>query len=202
MSCSGSYKDHKNISNSYIPHSAVVEMLDSQVAREFIASLIHDKRFKCSIAKSRKCVFYGNDLPNGLMLKINFENIGGNVQGDLLEILQAVIQGLKRALKFKFMKPPIEYTSVLVITDSKYVIGIMEGNKPKTNLDLIQELFDTRDKLHCKVGFEYVSAHTKKTDYVSSCNNVVDGLASAAAERLKKTGQTEIKHCTIKMSSK
>jgi ribonuclease HI len=116
--------------------------------------------------------------------------------------LQAVIQGLKRALKFKFMKPPIEYTSVLVITDSKYVIGIMEGNKPKTNLDLIQELFDTRDKLHCKVGFEYVSAHTKKTDYVSSCNNVVDGLASAAAERLKKTGQTEIKHGTIKMSSK
>ena len=44
MSCSGSYKDHKE--KQYIPESACVEMLDSEATRELMAMLIKDKRFK------------------------------------------------------------------------------------------------------------------------------------------------------------
>ena len=132
------------------------------------------------------------------LAKIGFGSFyGTNNQAEL----QAVIQGLKRALKFKFMKPPVKYDSILVITDSKYVIGIMEGNKPKTNLELINELLELREKLHCKVGFEYVSAHTKKTDFVSECNAMVDSMASNAAENLKKTKTPVEKHGTLKFET-
>ena len=59
MSCSGSYKDHKK--EAYFVQSACVEMLDSEPTREFMAKLINDNRFKCSISKENACVFYDNE---------------------------------------------------------------------------------------------------------------------------------------------
>ena len=56
MSCSGSYRDHRN--KGFIPECAGIEILDSELTRELIAVLISDKRFKCSIAKERGRVLY------------------------------------------------------------------------------------------------------------------------------------------------
>ena len=108
--------------------------------------------------------------------------------------IKAVIEALKICAIMKYKKPSVEFNSVLIITDSKYVIGITEGNKINVNKDLIDELFKRRDMLHCKVGFEYVEAHTRKKDYVSECNAVVDKLASDAAKELNKTGELVTKH--------
>ena len=93
MSCSGSYKDHKN--KSYLPECASIEILDSNVARELIAILIKDKRFKISIFKERERVIYDNHLPNGLRFKIEFENICGETQKDLMIMILSMIHGEK-----------------------------------------------------------------------------------------------------------
>ena len=93
MSCSGSYKDHKN--KSYLPECASIEILDSNVARELIAVLIKDKRFKISISKERERVIYDNHLPNGLRFKIEFENICGETQKDLMIMILSMIHGEK-----------------------------------------------------------------------------------------------------------
>ena len=49
MSCSGSYKDHKD--KPYLPETGCIEMLDSELTRELIAVLINDEKYKCSISK-------------------------------------------------------------------------------------------------------------------------------------------------------
>lgn len=91
MSCSGSYKDHKESRN--IVESACVEILDSELTRELMARLINDKRFKCSISKENANVFYDNHLPLGFRFKVEFENIGGDVSKDLQNILEEVVKG-------------------------------------------------------------------------------------------------------------
>lgn len=91
MSCSGSYKDHER--KSAIQQSACVEMLDSELTRQFMARLINDKRFKCSISKENACEFYDNQLPVGFRFKIEFENICGDVSKDLQSVLQEIVKG-------------------------------------------------------------------------------------------------------------
>ena len=90
MSCSGSYKDHKD--KPYFPESACIEMLDSENARELLAILINDKRFKCSISKEGEQVVYDNNLPKGLRFKVEFENVCGEMQEELIIIIQTIIQ--------------------------------------------------------------------------------------------------------------
>ena len=93
LSCSGSYKDHKD--KPYFPESAFIEMLDSENTRELLAILINDKRFKISISKEGERVVYDNNLPNGLRFEIEFENICGDMQEELIAIIQTIIQGKK-----------------------------------------------------------------------------------------------------------
>ena len=93
MSCSGSYKDHKD--KPYFPESACIEMLDSEYTRELLAILINDKRFKISISKAGERVVYDNNLPEGLRFKIEFENICGDMQEELTAIIQTIICGKK-----------------------------------------------------------------------------------------------------------
>lgn len=97
MSCSGSYKDHNG--KPCVPKEADVEILDSELTREFMAILINDKRFKCSISKENACKFYDNQLPLGFRFKIEFENVCGDVSKDLQSVLQEVIQGKKSNLE-------------------------------------------------------------------------------------------------------
>lgn len=91
MSCSGSYKDHKN--KSTIVQSGCVEMLDSELTREFISQLINDKRFKCSISKESEREFYDNTLPLGFRFKVEFENICGDASIALQDVLESVVAG-------------------------------------------------------------------------------------------------------------
>ena len=97
MSCSGSYKDHQG--KSAISVVGCVEMLDSELTREFIASLINDKRFKCSILKENSREFYDNQLPEGFRFKIEFENVCGDVSKDLQSVIQGIIQGIEPKLE-------------------------------------------------------------------------------------------------------
>ena len=79
------------------------------------------------------------------------------------------------------------FSSVLIYTDSKYVIGIfVDNNKYKVNIELIDEIKELRKNIKVKVGFKHVEAHTKKTDFISRCNAVADKLASDAANSLTK----------------
>lgn len=92
------------------------------------------------------------------------------------------------------------FSSVLIYTDSKYVIGIfVDNNKYKVNTELIDEIKELRKNIKVKVGFKHVEAHTKKTDFVSRCNAVVDKLASDAADSLSKKIKSNLLELKQKM---
>ena len=88
----------------------------------------------------------------------------------------------------------------MIYTDSKYVIGIfVDNNKYKVNTELIDEIKELRKNIKVKVGFKHVEAHTKKTDFVSRCNAVVDKLASDAADSLNKKIKSNLLELKQKM---
>ena len=159
MSCSGSYKDHNN--KGVWPQCGCIEMLDSELARELMAKLIRDKRFKCTIIKEGERIFYDNTLPLGLRLVISFENICGNIQTELLGILQAVVKGEKaepddkdmvdRVCEFinSFPVPTNDDKSTnFKINGNRIEFSfndemVKEGEEDKDNYSI--EIFDTRD---------------------------------------------------------
>lgn len=71
---------------------------------------------------------------------------------------------------------------VLIFTDSKYVIGIMTGNKAKVNQELIAGIKALKLLIKCKILIRHCSAHTGKKDFVGIGNDIVD---KAARERAK-----------------
>lgn len=91
MSCSGSYKDHKN--SPAIPVYGFIEVLDSEHIREIIAILINNKNFTCKIKKAPEASFYGNKLPEGLRFEIDFENARGKVGQELRQLFNDVVLG-------------------------------------------------------------------------------------------------------------
>ena len=93
MSCSGSYEDHKD--ESVFPTCGSIEFLDSEEIREIMAKLLKDKRFACTIIKAPATTCYDNELPEGLRFRIEFENIDGNIQEELLPIFQNTISRLR-----------------------------------------------------------------------------------------------------------
>lgn len=97
MSCSGSYRDHKD--KSSIPVCGCIELLDSEYIREVIAILLNNKNFSCKIKKAPKTDFYGNELPEGLRFEIDFENAKGNVGQELKQLFNDVILG-RRSLPY------------------------------------------------------------------------------------------------------
>lgn len=74
---------------------------------------------------------------------------------------------------------------VRVFTDSKYVIGCFSGNKKNANKVLIKEIDELAVQIRldtkASISFQHVDAHTNGTDWLSKCNDVVDKLASDAA---------------------
>lgn len=171
MSCSGSYKDHKE--KQYIPESACVEMLDSEATRELMAMLIKDKRFKCSIAKERERVIYDNDLPNGLRFMIEFENICGEMQKELMAIIQSISHGKKTDIK---EREKIDVVCNLidtfdVIDDSQIMFSfndemMLEGKEDEDNYSIeIRDRTDFEDYFtlidHAIEGYEQDENRTK-----------------------------------------
>lgn len=78
---------------------------------------------------------------------------------------------------------------IMVLTDSKYVIGAMGSNVAKANIELIESIKQLRaDLLYMKIKsvFNHVPAHTGGTDFISQCNAIVDKLATDAAKTLVK----------------
>lgn len=78
---------------------------------------------------------------------------------------------------------------IKIYTDSKYVINMLSnGFKSKANIDLINKCKYYIQYLASKnhiVKFSHVSAHTKKKDYYSKCNDLVDKTARSQAEKQK-----------------
>lgn len=97
MSCSGSYRDHKD--KPTIPICGYIELLDSEYIREVIAILLNNKSFSCKIKKSSRTNFYGNELTDGLRFEIDFENTKGNLGQELKQLFNDVILG-KRSLTY------------------------------------------------------------------------------------------------------
>lgn len=118
--------------------------------------------------------------------KLNYSSsghmIGTNNQAELTAILQLLIH--LHSLKDKL------FSNILIYTDSKYSIGVITGQmKYKINVKLIDQIIELRNTLGKKVGFKYVEAHTKKTDFISEGNSIVDKLASDAANGNSKNIQ-------------
>ena len=83
---------------------------------------------------------------------------------------------------------------LMIFSDSQYTINILTGYKYTSNKDLINSIFDLGRLLRQKfsaIKFKYVAAHTNGDDWVSKCNDVVDKLASAAANGLKQQTKKE-----------
>lgn len=130
-------------------------------------------------------------------LNIKYSNTmkGTNNQAEL----QAVMR-LLYFIKFKLNKNS-GYNLIIVYTDSKYVIGSMSDNKIVKNKEIINEIKSIRMSLlksNIKTVFEHVKGHSKKDEFLSKCNNIVDKLASDAAKG-KMTSKTTSK---TKMTSK
>lgn len=114
--------------------------------------------------------------------------IGTNNQAELTAIFQLLkyLHSIKNKL----------FSNILIYSDSKYSIGVITGEtKYKINKELIENIIELRNTLGKKVGFKYVEAHTKKTDFVSEGNSVVDQLASEACNETntKKIHKLELK---------
>lgn len=93
------------------------------------------------------------------------------------------------------------YSSVLIYTDSKYVIGIfVNNNKYKLNAELIKEIIKLREDIKVKVGFKHVKAHTNKKDFISKCNAVADKLASDAAKSQTKKIKSKLSELQKKLN--
>lgn len=113
--------------------------------------------------------------------------IGTNNQAELMAVKELLSFILNDLTTTPFESPNPE---LLIFSDSQYTINILTGYKYTTNKDLIQSIFELGQQLHQKfslIKFKYVEAHTNKDDWVSKCNDVVDKLASAAAQGLKQT---------------
>lgn len=68
----------------------------------------------------------------------------------------------------------------IIYSDSNYSINSIitwKLTKSKLNYELIRKCKDLYEQCKERVRFEHVFSHTKKTDYISLCNNIVDKLA-------------------------
>lgn len=96
---------------------------------------------------------------------------------------------------YTLFKPLFDDT-IIMYSDSNYSIKILTGvNKAKVNLDVINKCKYYLTQLATKgikVEFKHVAAHTKKTDFMSICNSIVDRCANTAAKELVKTKQPKI----------
>ena len=88
---------------------------------------------------------------------------------------------------FKYLLTLERIPKIIVYSDSKYSIGVLTGNKISANKELIFSILELakviREKSKNKIDMKYVEAHTKKSDWLSKCNDVVDKLASEACKK-------------------
>ncbi len=156
QSCSGSYKDHRE--RSAIPSTGLIEILDSEFTRNLIANLSRDKRFCCGIVFEGTRQFYGNKLPEGFRFSISFENIEGNMQDELLSIIQKTID--KSQIPNESRNQVDRVCSVLRKFNVKYnnTIGfvfndpmLIEGKENEENYSIV--IYDRKDSSKFK---EYV----------------------------------------------
>ena len=57
--------------------------------------LLDNRNFTCSISKEKEREFYDNILPEGLRFKIEFENVRGTIQEELISLFNDIISGKK-----------------------------------------------------------------------------------------------------------
>lgn len=113
-----------------------------------------------------------------LNIKKSGHLIGSNNVAELTAVKQALEYSIKQA---KNNKP------LVIFTDSEYVIKVLSNPKAsiKENKELIENIKSIMISISKYTGrdikFEKVKAHTKKDDWVSKCNDVVDKLAQAEA---------------------
>jgi ribonuclease HI len=83
-------------------------------------------------------------------------------------------------------------TSLLIFTDSQYSIKAATGvNRARKNFDLIMRIKELMKKIVVK--YEHITAHTKKDDFFSKCNDKVDRKARERANELKRKYEQTIK---------
>lgn len=89
----------------------------------------------------------------------------------------------------KNIKKLILNNTIFIYSDSKYSIQMLTTNaKAKKNEDKInscKELLEELNSYDITVKFIHVRAHTKQTDYISKCNDIVDKAAREKATIIK-----------------
>lgn len=117
-----------------------------------------------------------------------FKDYGFLIGTNNIAELYAILRLLEILKTFKFIGLIEKDRLVVINTDSKYSIGVLdEGNKVNANKELVKHIKDLRLNLLTKYGikttFNYVPGHSKKDTMTAKCNNVVDMLASESAKK-------------------
>lgn len=84
-----------------------------------------------------------------------------------------------------------DYSEIVIISDSEYAINaISQKNKSIKNLELITKIIKLKRNLELDftINFKHVLSHTKKDDYYSKGNEIVDNIAKACAINEMKYG--------------
>jgi ribonuclease HI len=88
-------------------------------------------------------------------------------------------------------KEQIQKRSLCVVTDSQYVIGVLEGTFPKIkkNIKIIEKCKELLAKLKntgFTVVFQHVFAHKNAKDYFSINNDIIDNKTRKTAAKFKE----------------
>ena len=84
-----------------------------------------------------------------------------------------------------------DYSEIVIISDSEYAINaISQKNRSIKNLELITKIIKLKRNLELDfdIKFKHVLSHTKKDDYYSKGNEIVDNIAKACAINEMKYG--------------
>lgn len=128
--------------------------------------------------------------------------VGTNNQAELIAIKE-LLTYIKNELDLSTLKFDSQ-PDILVFSDSNYAINVLTGCKYAQNIDLINSIFELGvdlKKYYNKIKFKHVDAHTNNTDWLSNCNDVVDKLASEAANP-KKDDKKKDKKVSKKKTTK
>lgn len=106
---------------------------------------------------------------------------------------QAELEAIRYALWYftkRFMNAVIPDKKVYLFTDSEYSMNVIQGKvKAKVNGNKIyvcQQLVKEIENKGLKVVFQHVMAHTKRKDFISVNNDIVDQEARRRAEQMKE----------------
>jgi len=146
-----------------------------------------------SFVAATKACGYGVLFPNG-----EFSNISRRFKLEPKTNQRAELYAIYKAIKTVYKNSENKILNIKIYTDSEYSIKSLtvwiknwkknnwksSGGKDVMNQDLIKKIDDLIQKYPGKITFQHVKSHTKKKDFESINNDLVDILAKNGGQKL------------------